>query len=158
MRRFFFVLGIVFCVLIVAVGGLVGFVAHRGYGLDAESKVYVDQAVVDIGKNWDQTELLRRASPDLLRKASPAQIAALFQQLARFGHLVHYDGAKGQANMSLMFGSGARTSAHYEATAMFENGPLALRIDLSKKDERWMIDGFHVDLVPPGAPLVTKPL
>jgi hypothetical protein len=156
MRRLFYILGIVFVVLIVGIGGLVGFAAYRGAGLDAESKAYVDQAVVDIGQKWDKTELQKRASPALLRAVSPEQIATLFDNLAKFGKLTHYDGATGQSIMKV--GTDAGVSAHYVANATFENGPAHFRIDLLKIGDRWMIEGFYVDLSPPGGNADTKTL
>jgi hypothetical protein len=156
MRRLFYVLGIVFVVLIVGIGGLVGFAAYRGAGLDAESKDYVDQAVVDIGQKWDKTELLKRASPNLLRAVSSEQIATLFDELARFGKLTHYSSATGQSLIKV--GTDAGVSAHYIANATFENGPARFRIDLIKIADRWMIEGFYVDLSPPGKNVDTKTL
>jgi hypothetical protein len=158
MRRVFHALGVVFAAIIVIVAGLIGFTAYRGSALDTEAKTYVDQAVIDVGKNWDKAELLKRASPDLLSQVSPGQITTLFQNLGRFGPLVHYDGAKGQAVMSVSTGSGAVVRAHYEANATFQNGPVHFRIDLSKHDERWMIDGFFVDLSPPATNPVSRTL
>jgi hypothetical protein len=156
MRRIFYVLGVAFAVIIVGGGGLVGFAAYRGSGLDKESKAYVDQAVIDIGKKWDPTELVNRSSPSLLKIVSPEQFATLFQQLAKFGKFIHYDGATGQATMKVMMGGGSGVSAHYDASATFENGPAHFRIDLSKRSDRWMIDGFYVDVTPPAAKPVGK--
>ena len=151
MRRIFYGLGIVFTALIVVAFGLVGFAAYKGSGLDSESKAYVDRAVIDVGTKWDTAELLKRASPDLLTHSSPDQLKALFQTLGGFGALVHYDGSEGQATMSASIGSGSTVRAHYDANATFKNGPAHFRIDLSKRDDRWMIDGFFVDITPPGS-------
>jgi hypothetical protein len=156
MRRLFYVLGVAFVVVIVAVGGLVGFAAYRGSGLDAESKAYVDQAVIDVGQKWDRAELLKRASPDLLKVTSPGQISTLFDQLAGFGRLIHYDGATGQAIMKV--GDGAGVTAHYDAAATFANGQARFRIDLIKIDERWMVQSFYVDLTPPATTTSSKTL
>jgi hypothetical protein len=144
MRRFLLTLGVACTIVILLVGGLVGVVAYRGSALDKEGNAYVDQAVVDVSKNWDSRELLRRASPEYLSRTSPEQLAALFQNFEKLGHLVHYDGALGQTTMSF-FSRDSGLRAHYEANATFENGRARFRIDLSKHDERWMIDGFFVD-------------
>jgi hypothetical protein len=149
MRRLFYTLGAVSLVIVLGIGGLIGFAAIRGSGADAESKAYVDQAVVDISKNWDQEQLLRRASPGFMKAVSPQQISVLFDQLSKFGPLIHYNGANGQAISFFMLGSGYSVRAHYDAMATCQNGNARLRIDLSKNDGRWMIDSFYVDLSPP---------
>ncbi len=158
MRRLLYALGLIFAVIIIAVTGFVGFAAYRGSALDVESKAYVDQVVVAVGKGWDQTEILRRASPDLLKHVSSEQIAASVQQLAKLGNLVHYDGAKGQATILFSTRDGSTVRAHYEASATFKNGPTRFRIDLSKHGEQWMIDGFFYDVNPITMAPVTKPI
>jgi hypothetical protein len=158
MRRVFHVLGIAFVIVIASVGGLVAFAAWKGSGLDSECKAYVDQAIVDVGENWDKTQLIRRASPRLLRVVSPDQITTLFQQLTKFGPLVHYDGARGQATMKLAIVGDSGVTAHYEASATFANGHARFRIDLSKDNQHWVIDGFYVDLTPPVTAPPTKTL
>ena len=145
MRRLFYTLGVVFAVLILIAGGLVGFAFYRRNAMDTESKAYVDQAVTDVGRTWDKSELLKRASPELLKRASADQIANLFQQLKSLGRLVHYDGSKGDAMMTFWIGKQTTTRAHYEAKATFENGPAHFRVDVSKLHGQWMIDGFFVN-------------
>ena len=158
MRRVLCVLGMAFGIVILSVGGFVAYAAWKGSGLDAESKAYVEQAIVDVGRNWDRAELLKRASPALLRVASPEQITTLFQQLTKFGRLIHYDGARGQATIKLAFVGASGVTAHYDANATFVNGRAHFRLDLSKAGERWMIDAFYIDLTPPATPPATKSL
>ena len=144
MKRFLFSLGVAFAIVILLVGGLVGVTAYWGSALDKEGDAYVDQAIRDMSRNWDVRELLRRGAPELLSHESPEQLATLFQNLEKLGHLVHYDGALGQTTMSFLSrDSGVR--AHYEARATFEHGQAHFRIDLSKRDGHWTIAAFFVD-------------
>ena len=140
-------------ILVIALGAAVIQVGLMGYGraaagqlpgLQAESRAYVDQAVVDITRNWDQAEFVRRASPELLKHASPQQLSALFQVFARFGNLVHYDGARGSVIKTVVDTQGSEARAEYDATATFGNGPAHVIVSLSKHDGRWMIEGFRL--------------
>lgn len=145
MRRFFLVFAALCTVIVLGVGGLMGYVAYRGSALDAEGQAYVDQALADIGKRWDVDDLITRASPALMSHASRSQLDAMFQRLARFGGLVHCDTAKGSTSTFVSIGGASTFRAHYEADARFQNGPLHFRVDLTKLNGKWMIDGFHVD-------------
>jgi hypothetical protein len=146
MRRVVYVMGVVFVATIIPAVLAVAFVGYRGYHLNMESKAFVNQAVTDVVQKWDRAELLKRASPDLLKVASPEQISTLFEQLAGFGRLIHYDGATGQAITK--DGAGAGIRAHYDAAATFENGQARFHIDLRKVDERRMINSFYVEMSP----------
>ena len=157
MRRLFYVLGIVFSVIIIGVVGLVGLAIRQGSALDTQSKAYIERAIADIGKDWDRTELIKRASPGLLEKASGEQIEVLFQHLRGSGGLRHYDGAKGQAVMSVFVGSGSTVRAHYEAKATFRSGAARFRIDLLRVHEQWMVDGFFVDISPADLNSIVRP-
>jgi hypothetical protein len=145
MHRLLCILAAAFFIVLFSAGAFVGYVIHRGNNLNAESKAYVEQAVVDIGQNWDRQELIKRASPDLIANLSPQQIAQLFDPLAaRFGKLTRYDGQTGFATITM--GAGSKIIAHYDVAATFENGPVGFRIDLVKINDRWMIESFYVHL------------
>jgi len=106
----FFVLGIVFCVLIVAVAGVVGYVAHRARASTPRARPTSIRRLSILVRTGIRRNFSNARLPICSESVARAD-RRLFQQLRRFGHLVHYDGAKGQANMSVMFGSGSRTSA-----------------------------------------------
>lgn len=140
-------------IFVIALGAAVVQVGLMGYGraaagqlpgLQAESRAYVDQAVVDITRNWDQAELVRRASPELLKHASPQQLSVLFRSFARFGNLVHYDGAQGKVIKTVVDTRGSEARAEYDATATFGNGPAHVIVNLAKYEGRWMIEGFYL--------------
>lgn len=58
--------------------------------------------------------------------------------------MVQYDGATGQAVMSYFSGKGSIVSARYVAKVRFEKGEAAFQITLTKRDGRWLINGFYI--------------
>ena len=148
MRRFLSILGALTLAVIVAAGIGLGVVFYKGRALDAESKAFVDRAVPAIAATWSKQELLDRATPELRQNVRPEQLNALFAGLSRLGPLVEYEGAKGDARMSYLVGSGSIVSASYVAKARFQNGTATFRIVLMKRDGRWMIHNFNGDSAP----------
>lgn len=145
MRKLLYIVGATTLTLVTAAVIGIGVLVWAGRGLDAESKAFVDTAVPAITAHWDKAALLDRAAPELLAATSANQIGALFDNLARLGPLVQYEGATGDANMSYFLGRGGQVSAAYQAKAKYENGDATLRLLLTKRDGQWRIQGFHVD-------------
>jgi hypothetical protein len=145
MRKFFVGLGVVFALLIVA-GGIGIFVLVRnGAALDSASKAYTEQSVEAIARDWNGSELWKRASPALRRIASPAQIDRLFASAKQsLGPLVTYGGSQGQTMMSYL-NAHATVAARYVAHGHFAHGDADLQISLIKVDGEWMIQGFHIN-------------
>jgi len=148
MRRFLHILGALTLTIIVAGGIGLGVLAYKGHALDAESKAFVDSAMPAITATWSERQLLDRATPELRASVKPEELEALFDRLSQLGPLVEYEGAKGEATMSYMVGSGGVVSASYVAKARFQNGAAIFRIALMKRDGRWLIHNFHVDPAP----------
>lgn len=145
MRKFLCIFGAAALALTVLVASAIGILAWKGNGLDAESKAYVDAAVPAITAHWDRAALLDRAAPELRSATTPEQIANLFDNFARLGPLVRYEGATGQANMTYVAGTGGRVTALYIAKAVYQNGEATLRVALRKRDGAWRIVGFRVE-------------
>ncbi|HTZ81353.1 MAG TPA: hypothetical protein VMC10_25815 [Stellaceae bacterium] len=146
MRKLFIALGIVFAVILVA--GTVGLfvLARNGAALDAESKAYVDDAVIAITAHWKKDEFMKRATPQLLQSAKPKALDDLFDAAGfGLGPLVEYRGAQGQSLMSATTGTGTVISANYVAEARFQKGTAAIHIALLKIDGVWMINGFNIE-------------
>jgi len=61
MKKVLMILGVVFLILIIVVGGFVGYTAYIGTKLDASSKAYVDASVPAIISTWSRNELIKRA-------------------------------------------------------------------------------------------------
>jgi hypothetical protein len=152
MKKFLMIFGGIALVAVLAIAGMIGWAAYRGRALDGESKAFVDAAVPAIASNWNKQELIDRAAPELKAKATPEQLAMIFDTLARLGPMVEYEGATGQATMSYETGAGSNVFGKYDATARFQNGSAVFHIGLVKRDGRWTILNFHVDPSPtPGA-------
>jgi hypothetical protein len=149
MKKFLMVLGAVFLVLIVLVGGLVGYAIFTGTQLDASSKAYVDESVPAIATDWSKDELVKRASPQLREQASDVQIEQLFGTLAnKLGAFKSYDGAKGDSNINFTTTAGKIITASYIAKATYQYGKAEIQIKLIQHAGAWQILGFHVDLSP----------
>src|SRR5258706_8303341 len=145
MRRFLYVLGILALFAIIAAGVGLGVMLYNGRMLDAESKAFVDSAVPAIAASRSSEQLIERATPELRENAKPDDLRALFDTLSRFGPLVEYQGATGEAAMSYIAGSGSKVSASYVANARFQNVSATFRLVLIKRNGHWMIHNFKVD-------------
>jgi hypothetical protein len=145
MGRVFQWLGIAAAIAIAAlvIGGVL--VARKGFTLDADANAYVESAVVAICGKWDQQQLIDRASPELLAAIQPGELAALFEKLSAAGPLFKYEGANGQATMTVYNGN-SKIAAKYVAKALFAHGEGTIDISLVQTDGKWRILGFHVDI------------
>ena len=54
MKKLLIVLGIIFLVIIVLIGVVVGFLVLKGPALDKESKAYADQSLSAICSTWNE--------------------------------------------------------------------------------------------------------
>jgi hypothetical protein len=146
MRKVIYGLGIAMVVLIaVGITGLI-WVSTAGKALDAESKAYVDDAVVSITTHWDKGELRKRAAPELMSKLKPGELDTLFDAFENgLGPLVEYRGAKCEAIVKASIGAGSSITANYLAQAHYKNGDAEIRVTLAKADDHWRILGFLVN-------------
>lgn len=145
MKTVLMILGVLFLILIIAVAGFVGYAAYVGTQLDASSKAYVDASVPAIISTWSKDELIKRASPQLLKSASDEQIEDLFTKLSEeLGPFQSYDGSKGDSNVSYTTQDGKVTTASYTANASFQNGKVDIEIKLIQTNGEWLLLGFHV--------------
>ncbi|MHB1950598.1 MAG: hypothetical protein ACYCQK_03910 [Acidiferrobacteraceae bacterium] len=146
MRKVLQALGIVFLVVLVAGGSIIGYAAYTGSRLDASSRKYVDSAVPAIVANWSEQALMSRADPRLLRATSPYEMAQLFAWLRTLGPMERYCGSTGQATEFLSARSGRIVSARYTACAQFAKGTASIDVALVRnRDKGWQIVGFHVN-------------
>lgn len=143
MKKTLRVLGAIFLVLIVA--GIVtgAILAKEGASLDAESHNYVDSSVTAIVSNWDQNELLTRASSGFLVNMPPSDVDRLFAKLRTLGRLKTYNGSQGQARISFNQ-TGKTIVANYVASAEFDTGPAQISLTLIKNFGGWKIHWFYV--------------
>jgi hypothetical protein len=146
MRKFFYILGIIFAVLIVAIGIAVFAAIKSTNAVDAEAKQYVDQSLAAILPKWNSDELLRRASPQFKEATNPGDLRALFDTAVdALGGLTDYQGARSQgANVSAFMGAGTIATATFLAQAQFQKGTASITVKVRKVDGTWMIDLFDV--------------
>jgi hypothetical protein len=145
MKKALAIFGGIVLLLLVAVVGVFIYVGRSGSGLDASSRAYVDVVVPAIVAGWSLDELEKRASPQFLKAADHRQMVALFSKLSQLGALKHYDGAKGDSNVSFTTKDGKVVSAKYLAHASFENGDAEIRIALIQIENQWQVLGFFVN-------------
>jgi hypothetical protein len=145
MKKTLTILGGIFAVLIVIAIVGITMVAIRGHALDKESQRYVDSAIPAIVSQWDITEIQKRASPELKAAASDADLGKLVRMYAKLGKFKEYDGAKGQANISVTSQNGKVISAAYTGKAVFETGPAEINISLIKHGDQWQLLGLHIN-------------
>jgi len=150
MKKLLSVIGGIFIILIIAVAGFVGYAMHEGDGLDASSKAYVDDNVPPIISTWSKEELLKRASPQLIRflNERPEQTDQIFQKFSQLGALRSYDGSKGDSHIHYTIKDGKVITASYVATAKFENGEADIIVRLIRISGQWQLLYFDVDLPP----------
>ena len=145
MKKALAIFGGIVLVLLLALGSVVLYFARIGSSLDASSKAYVDSIVPVIASGWSVEELEKRSSPQFLKVAKHDQIVILFSKLSQLGALKHYDGAKGDSNISFTTKEGKVVSAKYLAHATFENGDADIRIALIQIESQWQILSFFVN-------------
>jgi hypothetical protein len=145
MRKFLYTLGGLAALLVVGAGVGLFVLSRNGAALDAESKLYVDDAVLTITAHWQPEELMKRATPHLRQITRPDDLQVLFDAAATgLGPLVDYEGAKGDSMVSAIVGSGTTISATYVARAKFQKGDANLQLTLLKIDGNWKIEGFRI--------------
>jgi hypothetical protein len=70
------------------------------------------------------------------------QFKRLFRQL---GKLQAYNGAKGDAKLSVTTQNGKVISAAYFASADFDTGPAEIKISLIKHRDQWQLPGIQIN-------------
>src|SRR5262249_11317027 len=104
---------------------------------------YADAAIPAIFSQWNQKELLERASPEF--KGQPAdQLDRIFRWASTLGRLQRVDPAQGYAGFSSTPQTGKTTIGQYTAKAQFEKGTAVITLDLIKHGEHWQILSFDV--------------
>lgn len=152
MKKFLIILGSIFLVVIVLGAIGIGFIAYRGNALDKESKSYADSAIPAIVINWNEKELLARASPEFKQAVTTDQLDRLFRWVNSLGQLQKCQPSQGQALMSATTQAGNVISAQYTAKATFQKGEATIKLGLIKHGDQWQIVNFYVNspaLVPP---------
>lgn len=148
MKKFFIILGILFAIVLV-LGAAAFFVfQHYGQRYDADSKAYVDGIVPIICKDWDESLMLKDASPQLLEVVhkNQDQIDKLFALCKdRLGSIKEYKGSKGDSFMNFTSENGLQVTGTYLVGADFEKGSATIKIRAILNDDRWRLLAFTVN-------------
>ena len=142
MKTALIILGLLFVLMVAAVGGYFGFVSYETKQCDASSKAYVDESVPAIVSNWSKDELLKRESPQLQEVATDDVVTKLIDKLSGLGPMQSYDGAQGKAKVHLTKTAKLLITAEYIAQATFPKGKAQMKLDLVQVDGKWLIAGF----------------
>lgn len=147
MGKIFAVVGAIVVALVLVLGGFIGYAAYTGRGLDESSKQYVENNIPPILSTWSENELVKRASPELLKASEkqPGLVDKLFRKLSGLGALTRFGKVEGSSNISYTTENGKVITASYTAQAKFEHGKAQLRIRLIQRAGEWRILGFWVD-------------
>lgn len=146
MRKLLTIFGGIFLLLLVVGGVILGILTYLGRNLDNESRIYVDQKLQLILADWNHNEFVKQAAPELLEKAPPKELAALFSKFQeRLGKLRSYKGSKGQAKISYAIGQGKLVIGEYLAEADFAKARASISLRIIKRDGKWQILSFFVN-------------
>lgn len=139
------VIGGIFLVLILIVGGCIAYMALVGGKLDASSKAYADKAVSAIASTWSEDELIARESPQFKKAASREELDQLFKKFRELGPLQSSEEIRGDAKVNFTTTDGKVVTAVYVEKATFQNGKAEITITLIQNDGLWQILGFRVN-------------
>lgn len=144
MRNFLMWMGSLLLVFVV-IGGLgLVFATIKGPALDRESRAFVDSAVQTICDDWNEQALIDRAAPELIQAVGQGVLERMFGRFRQLGDLRAYNGADGDASITLT-SKGLNVTALYFARAAFAGGDAVIRVALTRRHGEWRIIGFKVD-------------
>jgi hypothetical protein len=131
---------------VLVIGGFVVYAVYQGKALDASSKAYVMANVPPIVSNWSKQELLKRASPELLKQIGrhPGQIDRMFHKLSALGPMLSLGSVQGESQISYDLPEGKASIAAYVIKAVFANGTVKIKVRLILHDGKWTFLNFYV--------------
>ena len=147
MKKALAIAGGILVVLLLITGGLVGYLAYQGRALDLSSKAYVEANVPPILSSWSKGELMKRASPQLVKvlDEKPGQADQIFRKLSKLGAMREFGEVKGESKLAYNPRDGTITTASYVATAKFENGNARIDVGLVRAANEWRVLTFNVN-------------
>ena len=139
MKKLLSIVGGIFLLVALIVAGFIGYAAYQGKNLDASSRAYVEENVPPIISTWSKDELLKRASPQLLKISSddPGKFDQLFKKLSKLGAMQSFGDVKGDSNVSYTTDNGKVITASYMATGKFEHGEAKISMRLIQTSGQW---------------------
>ena len=148
MKKFFAILGIIFLLLILAIGGFTLYGSQQGKKLDAESKNFVDTTMPKILAHWSMEEFEKYEDKKVMEQVGVKEedLKKFFLIYSKLGKMIKYNGSKGQSNFFIGIGSRDKTpTATYVANADFEKASATINLTLIKENNVWEIGGIKVD-------------
>jgi hypothetical protein len=149
MKKLLTILGLVFLFIIVLIAVGISIAVVKGLALDKESKAYVDRSLPLIISQWDEAELLSRASPEFMQSTKRKELDKYFAVLSKkFGKMQSYEGSDGQSYVNyqvLSSRNGKVVTAIYTVKVVFDAGPAAIKVTLIKHSDLWQIEGFNIN-------------
>ena len=146
MKRLLSLVGALFLMLVLAIGGFAAYAMHRGEELDSSSKAYVEANVPAIASTWSKPALLKRASSQLLRviRSHPGRIDRMFRRLSLLGPMQGFGHVQGESNVSYHLPDGRSITAVYAARAVFAHGEADIKVRLILQAGKWRFLNFYV--------------
>ena len=146
MRKYPTLLGIISMALFLVTGVAVLAIAARNSSLDLESRQFLTAAIPAIFTDWDERELISRASTDLQAAVKGRDLDRLFAGMSRkLGSLKDCERIDGGASISMETERGIVVTGEYVAKTLFEGGAADIRLSLIKEEGDWQILSFRLD-------------
>ena len=110
--------------------------------VESECRMFVDNAILAIARDWDSRELIYRIDPEMIRPGDEEELENLFRLYRKLGGLVEYYGTEGEVWRDSSV-PGAIGFA-YVAEADFENGFATVKVEGIYKDGNSYILDFNI--------------
>jgi hypothetical protein len=110
--------------------------------VESECRMFADNTVLAVAKNWDSRELINRVDPEMLRPGDEEELENLFRLYRKLGNLVEYYGAEGEVWRDPSEPGAVGFS--YLAEADFDNGFATVKVEGIHKDGNFYILEFNI--------------
>ncbi|HWA12341.1 MAG TPA: hypothetical protein VHA15_04540 [Burkholderiales bacterium] len=113
---------------------------------NASAALFAAQAVIDMARDWDASEMARRAAPRWLSAADLQQLPAVFRQFSALGRLQDLQPPVGRVGKGAFPGTDINGPwAEYSVAARFDTGPATFHMVLKRVGDGWQMSGFQID-------------
>lgn len=145
MKRILSVIGGLFLVLLVAVGGMIGYAVFEGSKLDAESKAYVEATLPEFLSNPTGDRLASFMAPQDRANLRATDMMSLLSYISRqLGSFQSYDDLKGDS-FQFVSPNGKSITAKYLVHCYFDKASVTATVSLRKVGDVWSLVGVYFD-------------
>jgi hypothetical protein len=141
--------GIIIILLVLVGGTYIGTMHLKAKEEGKECRKFTDDFILAIAQDWDTTELIKRASPELLGSIPQEKLDELADTMRRLGKLKKYSGSVGGPVVHTPKETDKVIYARLLADAEFDAGAKRFLIDLVRHGDKWQIYSFHIETKPP---------